>query len=1093
MNRSVPIVPVQAAPLRMVVVEVTTWCNLKCPGCNRTIGENAGNWNNRHMSLDDFRRIAANLPPAGQIVLHGVGEPTMNPQYLGIIREARRGGKFGQIVCITNALARTPDFYAEMIRAGMDSFTVSVDSLNEEVADRTRTGTPVGKLADRLAEFRAHNLPFSVSMVASRLNLDDIPHTLEKLDELGVPTIHLQPFIEFGDLRQALDREDLVRLLERIGEIGKRLRQARINATLLERLLDTGRRELCAAPWLEPAVTVDGYLTPCCVKMDPEPLGRIDLKSMSFAAAQATPSYRRFLADYCDASPAFCRGCFNDRRPVETRPLVSVTFVAFNHSRYVRAALESVLAQTYSPLEIVISDDASTDDTAGIIESCLAGYTGPHRTIFLKQPENLGAKGRNNLLAAFRAATGRFIVWFCGDDVMRPTQVERMVDVWQREGKTLVTVNADYIDADSAALGRSHRDPHARPNTSVENLARDGANDCNFGAGMGFARAMLEAFPFDETNPPPHLPPDLIFPFYAGLLNGCAMIPEPLMLYRVHGAQTSVSLAHESETDAIARLLIEKQQWLGHLGISRYMAATLDRAAATDPVRFGPARERLLPLVMHQTTLMSDRLLAVVAQLAAAGYVECAPPTDAARSSDKERPADELLAEAVQIVRGGDLAGAAEAGRAAMLAWPADARFPYLMALIMKSAGQIDIALDMMQAALELDPENEAYRQELADWHAQLLQAAQQSATPAVPAADAGDLDALTNSPAIDVYFIDISDECNLRCVYCHQSAPDFQGRAMEAATLDEMREMLVRHPPRTIAYLSSGGEATTLAEWTTVAARFLDQGTPCGIISNFARLFTPDEIGVLTRLSEILISIDTVDPALTKAIRRKSDIRTILFNHSAVRAHCALHGIAPPRIVWNVVCYDLSLMNSPALAAAAVAYRPDSVTFAQLKPIPGVVAPGVRAVTELPPDERNACADALRRATTILADNGIEFSVNEELKIELGLAPPPGHGVPAPGKAPTRDCLMPWEFFLTHSDGSVKPCCNAEKVTIGQIRPGEDPFAAVFNGPEMRAWRCSMLTGDLTDACRTCTAYPLTTTDRLRIRVADRLTRCRK
>jgi hypothetical protein len=83
-----------------------------------------------------------------------------------------------------------------------------------------------------------------------------------------------------------------------------------------------------------------------------------------------------------------------------------------------------------------------------------------------------------------------------------------------------------------------------------------------------------------------------------------------------------------------------------------------------------------------------------------------------------------------------------------------------------------------------------------------------------------------------------------------------------------------------------------------------------------------------------------------------------------------------------------------------------------------------------------------------------------------------------------TRDCLMPWELFLTHSNGTVKPCCNAEGVTIGRIEPGTDPLQDVFNGPAMRAWRHSMLTGDLTQACRDCTNYPITTPDKLVARV---------
>lgn len=1066
----------------MVVVEVTTWCNLRCPGCNRTIQENRGTWQNKHMSLEDFRLIVTNLPYADQIVLHGIGEPTMNPSYLDIIRAARHSGKFKNIVCITNALARDVQFYEEMISAGMSSFTVSVDSLTQTIADKTRTGTQVDKLIERLAAFKERDLPFSVTMVASRINQDDLTRTLSKLDELGVDTVHVQPYIEFDEYEYALNTDEITRTVHFIREAQRGLRRTRVNMPLLTAMVEPTQHSHCPSPWLEPGITVDGFLTPCCVKMDASVLGFLDMKAMSFAQAQESTAFRRFLSSYYDSAPDFCKGCFNNHRSTEIKPLITVTLVSYNQKLFVRDAVNSVLVQTYSPLEIIISDDASTDGTADIIESCLAAYTGPHRVRFLRQPTNLGARGRNNFLAAYRMASGRYIVWFCGDDMMQPTMVERMAEVWINEKKTLVTVNAELIDSDSHLLGRCFRDPNAVPSTSVDDLACNGANDCNFGAGMGFSREMVDVFGFDEATPPPHFPPDTIFPFYAGLLGGCTFITEPLMKYRIHGGQTSLSHALNPSDDTVQRLQIEKKLWLGHIDIARYMDATLDKVVVNDPERFGSVSERLRPLIMHQTILMSTRLLDIATRLHELGHQNLT-----AVQVSTER----LSGNTLPITVAHDFAIKVDSS---------DPRFWNQVIALVRAGGELELAHNLWRFAVSLDSTNHAFIAELETIRdafvalpSSTLEWSKNPARPQVAVRDipvGSDIDALTFVQDVSVYFIDVSDECNLRCTYCHQSVAGYKGHPMSSKTLSDLRQMVRDHPPLTMAYLSSSGETTTLPGWTEIINEFVTMSVPCGIISNFARVFTAEEIATLSHLTEITISIDSIDPYITKNVRHNSDIKTVLYNFAQIKTLCVRTNQKPPRLIWNVVSYDLSLIHAASLAAAAVVYRPDHVTFCQLKLIPGVTPVGIRTIIDLPDAERADCARELRSAIAILEANDISVSVNEELKIDLGLAQP-NHATGLGDERNenfTRDCLMPWEMFLTHSNGSVKPCCNAEGITIGQVRSGQDPFSAVFNGPEMRSWRRAMLTGELPQACKVCTSYPITTREKLIQRVTNQI-----
>jgi glycosyltransferase involved in cell wall biosynthesis len=96
------------------------------------------------------------------------------------------------------------------------------------------------------------------------------------------------------------------------------------------------------------------------------------------------------------------------------RPLASVVIPAYNSERYIAESIESVLTQTYSPLEIVVVDDGSQDGTGGAASA--------HSEVTLIRQPNSGPSAARN--RGFAASSGEFVAFHDSDDMMTPSKLE---------------------------------------------------------------------------------------------------------------------------------------------------------------------------------------------------------------------------------------------------------------------------------------------------------------------------------------------------------------------------------------------------------------------------------------------------------------------------------------------------------------------------------------------------------------------------------------------------------------------------------------------------------------------------------------------
>lgn len=114
----------------------------------------------------------------------------------------------------------------------------------------------------------------------------------------------------------------------------------------------------------------------------------------------------------------------------DVRPRVSVVLPVYNRPVPVRRAIESVLAQTYQDFEIVVIDDASTDNTVEAIHSIR-----DRRVRYIRHDINRGGSAARN--TGIRAGTGELVAFLDSDDEWLPAKLERQVDLFRRQGDQL--------------------------------------------------------------------------------------------------------------------------------------------------------------------------------------------------------------------------------------------------------------------------------------------------------------------------------------------------------------------------------------------------------------------------------------------------------------------------------------------------------------------------------------------------------------------------------------------------------------------------------------------------------------------------------
>jgi glycosyltransferase involved in cell wall biosynthesis len=280
-------------------------------------------------------------------------------------------------------------------------------------------------------------------------------------------------------------------------------------------------------------------------------------------------------------------------------PLVSVVVTNHNYGRFLGQALESALAQDYAPVELVVVDDGSTDDSRDVLRSF-----GPRVTAVFEDCGGQAAAAG----AGFAASEGEVVIFLDADDVLLPSAAGRAAAVLGVPGAVKAHWPLEAIDASGRGLGiRYPRDP--LPAGDLRDwLAQEGPGAVPFSptSGNAWTRAFLS-----QVMPVPAGKYRLCFDLYlAGLapLYGLVVADdEPHGLYRLHPASNWSALSfrdrldlHTSQDEVTRECVAEHCTRLG-------IAADPERWRESSWLRrLSLAVDELSPLVAGHTVVLVD-------------------------------------------------------------------------------------------------------------------------------------------------------------------------------------------------------------------------------------------------------------------------------------------------------------------------------------------------------------------------------------------------------------------------------------------------------------------------------------------------------
>lgn len=216
-----------------------------------------------------------------------------------------------------------------------------------------------------------------------------------------------------------------------------------------------------------------------------------------------------------------------------SNPLVSIVITNFNYGKYLTEAVKSIVRQEYEPIELIIIDDGSDDDSKRVIEELKIKFNERFQrfsTHYL--PVNQGINGALNV--AINDVLGEIAVIFDADDILDKTHLKKLVSALLKNNKTNHSIVFSYcdcylIDEKGKKIQRGLSKPFDLKLIETESfLPRPSAI---------FSSVLRSFFPLPQNSSED--PKHFLWKKICKKGNKGVYVPEPLFLYRIHTKNVS--------------------------------------------------------------------------------------------------------------------------------------------------------------------------------------------------------------------------------------------------------------------------------------------------------------------------------------------------------------------------------------------------------------------------------------------------------------------------------------------------------------------------------------------------------------------------
>jgi Glycosyl transferase family 2 len=297
---------------------------------------------------------------------------------------------------------------------------------------------------------------------------------------------------------------------------------------------------------------------------------------------------------------------------VSEKPLLTLGVIAYNQEEFIENAVLGAFSQTYTPLEIILSDDCSSDGTFDVMQKMVAAYRGPHRVTLNRNETNRGIGGHVNRV--FELAHGKLILLGGGDDVSVPTRAQANYEAWEASRGEAMFVQSAFDVIDEA--GKQLEDTGLKFSWSNEGTIIQESLTIDeffgphkpwiFGCAAAWSPRLMKVF---DPLPKGLVHEDEVLALRAACLGPCIRIARPLVRYRLHcgnifggSRKMAASLEEIDQQEARSRRELETRY-----GMYRAFVADLKQAVNKSLIS-RPAFEHAIAICRRQRKLLKGQI-----------------------------------------------------------------------------------------------------------------------------------------------------------------------------------------------------------------------------------------------------------------------------------------------------------------------------------------------------------------------------------------------------------------------------------------------------------------------------------------------------